>query len=181
MKKSTKIKLIVLGVIVLGFLIAIFMMIGTSGFRNSKTTDLNDEKVKFTQTLNAKLTAEGATEVNIADCTYFAWDEAYIFEPYYSAKDAYKTAGCEWTRTQWYYQYIFTHGSENKTVNDSQRLIVFKSEGKAVASGVVEVNIAKYGEDGYIKLTPSDCTFKIDTENANALVYQPAQTQEEAA
>ena len=79
------------------------MIFGSSKFRNAKTVDLNDEDVRFVQTLQEQLQAEGASEVNIADCTYFGWVTAYVFSPYYDAGDAYDVVGCEWTRAEWYY------------------------------------------------------------------------------
>lgn len=180
MKKSTIIKLSILAILLASILLGVFMMFGSSKFRNSKTKDLNDEKVKFTQTLTEKLSAEGASEVLFSECTYFRWDEAYIFPAYYSAKDAYKTVGCEWTRTKWYYQYLTTHSRENTTTSDEQKMFVFLHEGKPVASGIVNANI-QFGDQGYIKMTSSDCKFKIDSQNGGALVYQPAPQEEAAA
>ena len=53
-------------------------------------------------------------------------------------------------------------------------MFVFLSEGKPVASGIVDVNMA-FPDSGYIEMTPADCTFAIDAENGGALTYQPSE------
>lgn len=174
MKKSTIVKLSITGILLLSIVLGAFMFIGTGKFRDSKTFDLNDEKIKFSQTLTEKATAEGATQLDMAECTYFGWDEGYAFAPYYSAKDAYKTVGSDWTRKTWYYQYIFGHSFENTTTNDGQVLFVFVDEGKPVASGIVETKMI-FGEENYVKFTADNCLFTVD---GGALTYQPAEKSE---
>ena len=154
MRTAPRAKLIAWGIILLLLAGTAFMIFGTSTFREGRCTSLME--TQFSQELSELMEQEEPFE--LSQCTYFAWDEAYIFESGFSPKEAYRIAGAEWTGAKWFWNYLVSHSVENQT-EEGQVLMAFLKKGKPAACGIVELSAA-FPEEGYWKLTPDDCLVK---------------------
>ncbi len=117
-------------------IVILFLIFGTPRYQSIKIK--NKSFLGLENRLKQAVKAN--TEIDIEKLTDFAWDECFVFTPYYPPEVIYEKVGAEWTTTKTYIEFLIFHNMENQIVNDDQYVIVFKKDSKVVLSAKYSLN-----------------------------------------